>query len=144
MDKMKAAEMETTLEPVFYMWKTQRKGDEALGDFLHRMGKEKINAFVASYTAGTAFKDVKVEPAPAPMLMGSLGLNGSAGGKARKSTGPRTAQVPPAPEHRGHPSLDSACSPCALPSLHGLAYLIHCLPRSIACSPWLVPAPEIC
>jgi len=92
-DKMKAADAETTLEPVFYMWKTQRKGDEALGDFVHRMGKDKINAFVASYTAGTAFKNVKVEPVPPPMLMGSLGLNGSAGGKARKSSGPRTAQV---------------------------------------------------
>ena len=70
------------------MWKTQRKGDEALGDFVHRMGKDKINAFVASYTAGTAFKNVKVEPVPPPMLMGSLGLNGSSGGKARKSSGP--------------------------------------------------------
>jgi hypothetical protein len=88
-----AADAETTLEPVFYMWKTQRKGDEALGDFVHRMGKDKINAFVASYTAGTAFKNVKVEPVPPPMLMGSLGLNGSSGGKARKSSGPRTAQV---------------------------------------------------
>ena len=94
MDKMKAAEMETTLEPVFYMYKTQRKSaDESMGDFCQRVGKDKINDFVASYTPGTAYKDVKVEAAKAPMLMGSLGLNSSAGSKARKSTGPRKQQI---------------------------------------------------
>jgi len=94
MDKMKAAEMETTLEPVFWMYKTQRKNaDESMGDFCQRVGKDKINDFVASYTPGTAFKNVKVEPAKPPMLMGSLGLNSSADSKPRKSTGPRKQQI---------------------------------------------------
>ena len=75
------------------MWKTQRKSaEEALGDFLQRVGKDKINEFKAAYVAGAAFSNVKVEPRPAPMLMGSLGLN-TASSKSRKSTGPRTQQV---------------------------------------------------
>jgi hypothetical protein len=75
------------------MWKTQRKSaEEALGDFLQRVGKDKINEFRAAYVAGAAFSNVKVEPRPAPMLMGSLGLN-AASSKSRKSTGPRTQQV---------------------------------------------------
>ena len=73
-DKMKMDEMEATLEPVFYMYKTQRtSADESVGDFCQRVGKEAINKYVEGYVAGTAFKDVKVESRKAPMLMGSLG-----------------------------------------------------------------------
>jgi len=94
MDKMKGDDMETTLEPLFYMWKTQRtNADEALGDFLQRMGKDKINEYRDSYATGTAFKNVKVEKTKAPMLMGSLGLNSKASSKSRKSSGPRKQQI---------------------------------------------------
>jgi sulfite reductase (ferredoxin) len=98
-DKMEASKMEEVLEPVFYMYKTQRNGaDEAFGDFANRVGKDAINAFVAAYTPGTAYKDVKVEPAKPPMLAGSLGAldpppSDSAAVSVRLSNGPRASTV---------------------------------------------------
>jgi hypothetical protein len=32
-----------------------------MGDFVNRIGKEALNAFVEKYEPGTAFKNVKVE-----------------------------------------------------------------------------------
>ncbi|GBG77538.1 hypothetical protein CBR_g23983 [Chara braunii] len=53
MDKMKAQNLETTLEPVFYMYKTQRlTGDgepETFGDFADRVGFEAIHSYMAGY-----------------------------------------------------------------------------------------------
>jgi sulfite reductase (ferredoxin) len=51
--KMKYADLETTVEPIFAMYKSQRNAaDEAFGDFCHRIGWPKIKAFMESYKAG--------------------------------------------------------------------------------------------
>ena len=43
------------------MWKSQRASNaDRLGDFLDRVGKEKIQAFCAAYVPGTAFDNPTV------------------------------------------------------------------------------------
>ena len=46
--KMKAEDMEVTLEPIFAMYKQQRQEFEAFGDFCHRVGADAIEAYCAS------------------------------------------------------------------------------------------------
>merc|ERR1719277_2919136 len=49
--KMKLADLEQTMEPIFTMYKTQRTSpDEAFGNFCHRVGKDAIEAFMATFT----------------------------------------------------------------------------------------------
>jgi sulfite reductase (ferredoxin) len=49
--KMKMKDLETTMEPIFEMFKTQRiSEEEAFGDFCYRVGKEAIQAFMTDYT----------------------------------------------------------------------------------------------
>jgi len=50
MARMKEKDLEKTLEPVFAMFKEQRQMYEAFGDFTHRVGAEKIEAFCKEYT----------------------------------------------------------------------------------------------
>jgi len=47
--KMKDVDLEKSLEPVFAMFKAQKKQFEAFGDFTHRVGAKKIEEFCASY-----------------------------------------------------------------------------------------------
>lgn len=45
--KMKLADLEKTLEPIFEMYKTQRTSkDEAFGDFCFRVGKDGIKEYM--------------------------------------------------------------------------------------------------
>ena len=56
--KMPLTDLEDTVEPVFAMWKAQRKEpNEALGDFAHRVGIPAIEAFMESYIIG-AYKTI--------------------------------------------------------------------------------------
>jgi len=48
-DKVKYADMEKFLEPVFVNWRDNRKPGEALGDFTMRLGKEGIKSFCDTY-----------------------------------------------------------------------------------------------
>jgi len=86
-DKVKESEMEAEIEPILYMWKTQRTSQaERLGDFLNRVGLDAITAYVAKYTAGTAFKNVKVETLYTGPVVSSPG-------SAKRTSGPRKQQV---------------------------------------------------
>jgi sulfite reductase (ferredoxin) len=49
--KMKADDLEATMEPIFAMFIKQREEFEAFGDFTHRVGAEAIEKFVASQSA---------------------------------------------------------------------------------------------
>jgi len=94
-DKMKADLLEETMEPVFYMWKTQRKNkSERFGDFTSRVGIDAINAFVEKYEAGTAYKNVVVEKL-APVKLAPKRATGTKarGAATRLTTGPRKQQV---------------------------------------------------
>jgi sulfite reductase (ferredoxin) len=51
MAKMKADDLEVTLEPIFAMFIQQRQEFEAFGDFTHRAGAQAIEKFLASYSA---------------------------------------------------------------------------------------------
>ena len=65
--KMKYADLEATLEPIFAMYKTQRNAaDEAVGDFCHRLGWAAIEAFMGSYTAGS--HATMIDPFATPLL----------------------------------------------------------------------------
>eukprot|EP00292_Cryptomonas_paramecium_P004146 CAMPEP_0113711836 /NCGR_PEP_ID=MMETSP0038_2-20120614/31010_1 /TAXON_ID=2898 /ORGANISM="Cryptomonas paramecium" /LENGTH=684 /DNA_ID=CAMNT_0000638201 /DNA_START=65 /DNA_END=2119 /DNA_ORIENTATION=+ /assembly_acc=CAM_ASM_000170 len=48
-DKVKQADLEATLEPVFTAWRDQRQPGEALGDFIHRKGKAGIDEIAANF-----------------------------------------------------------------------------------------------
>jgi sulfite reductase (ferredoxin) len=50
MAKMKADDLEVTMEPIFTMYIQQRQEFEAFGDFCHRAGAEAIEKFCASYS----------------------------------------------------------------------------------------------
>lgn len=52
--KMKADDLEATLEPILAMYKSQRQEFEAFGDFCHRVGAEAIKAYCESYAPGFA------------------------------------------------------------------------------------------
>merc|ERR1719321_900288 len=50
--KMKLADLEKTLEPIFEMYKAQRTSkDEAFGDFCHRVGKDAIQQYTEKHAA---------------------------------------------------------------------------------------------
>jgi len=53
MAKMKVDDLEQTMEPVLAMFIKQRNDYEAFGDFCHRVGADKIEAFSADYTLGS-------------------------------------------------------------------------------------------
>lgn len=95
-DKVKAAEMETTLEPIFYMWKTQRSSQaERFGDFTTRVGIDAINAYIEKYETGTAFKNVvREELAPLTRTVTKSGtMTKPRGSGARLTSGPRKQQI---------------------------------------------------
>lgn len=49
-DRCKVATIENDLEPLFVMWRDHRDSStEAFGDFVSRVGKDKLDAFVKSY-----------------------------------------------------------------------------------------------
>jgi len=75
--KMKLEELESTMEPIFAMYRSQRVTvDEAFGTFCHRLGNEAIEEFMDSYTLGS-YKEM-VDPF-APQLLperdGSVGID---------------------------------------------------------------------
>jgi len=50
-DRCKVASIEHDLEPLFIMWRDQREHPyESFGDFVHRLGKDALLQFTASYT----------------------------------------------------------------------------------------------
>lgn len=51
MAKMKDEDLETTLEPLFVMFRQQRQEYEAFGNFCHRIGAMSIEGFAESYMA---------------------------------------------------------------------------------------------
>lgn len=50
-DKVKYADMEKFLEPIFVNWRDNRKPSEALGDFAMRVGKDSLKSFCEKYHA---------------------------------------------------------------------------------------------
>eukprot|EP00747_Dinoflagellata_sp_TGD_P129862 gnl/TRDRNA2_/TRDRNA2_174751_c1_seq2.p1 gnl/TRDRNA2_/TRDRNA2_174751_c1~~gnl/TRDRNA2_/TRDRNA2_174751_c1_seq2.p1 ORF type:complete len:713 (+),score=133.62 gnl/TRDRNA2_/TRDRNA2_174751_c1_seq2:26-2140(+) len=52
LNKMKIADLETSLEPIFDMYKTQRSEGEALGDFFFRVGPDAVKQHSESYAPG--------------------------------------------------------------------------------------------
>jgi len=94
-DKVKQSDMETEVEPILYMWKSQRLSNaDRLGDFLDRMGKDKIKEFCAAYVPGTAFKAPTVEPGPSLGELLAMSNDKALSGKSvRLTTGPRKQQV---------------------------------------------------
>merc|ERR1711871_932860 len=52
--KMKLDDLETTFEPIFAMYKTQRLAtNEAFGNFCHRVGIPAIEAYMEKYELGS-------------------------------------------------------------------------------------------
>ena len=51
MAKMKADDLEVTMEPIFDMFIKQRQEFEAFGDFCHRVGAEAIEKYMECYSA---------------------------------------------------------------------------------------------
>jgi sulfite reductase (ferredoxin) len=49
-ERVKDAEIETTLEPIFVYFKRDRQAGESFGDFCDRVGLEALREFAASYT----------------------------------------------------------------------------------------------
>eukprot|EP00179_Madagascaria_erythrocladioides_P011584 CAMPEP_0198370374 /NCGR_PEP_ID=MMETSP1450-20131203/156683_1 /TAXON_ID=753684 ORGANISM="Madagascaria erythrocladiodes, Strain CCMP3234" /NCGR_SAMPLE_ID=MMETSP1450 /ASSEMBLY_ACC=CAM_ASM_001115 /LENGTH=650 /DNA_ID=CAMNT_0044077915 /DNA_START=252 /DNA_END=2204 /DNA_ORIENTATION=+ len=56
LDKVKDADLEATLEPVFAFYKSKRKRREAFGDFCDRVGKEAISKYAETYVLGSTKK----------------------------------------------------------------------------------------
>ena len=75
--KMKYADLELTVEPIFAMYKSQRNApDEAFGDFCFRVGWPAIKEFMDSYSPGDHAK--MPDPYAAPLLpapSGSVGID---------------------------------------------------------------------
>lgn len=94
-DKVKQSDMEATVEPILYMWKTQRSSNaERFGDFLHRAGKDAIQSFCETYVPGTAFANPTVEPGPSLGELLAMSKDSARSGKSvRLTTGPRKQQV---------------------------------------------------
>jgi len=94
-DKVKQSDMEATVEPILYMWKTQRSSNaERFGDFLHRVGKDAIQSFCETYVPGTAFANPTVEPGPSLGELLAMSKDSARSGKSvRLTTGPRKQQV---------------------------------------------------
>jgi len=55
MAKMKADDLEKTMEPILAMFVEQRGEFEAFGDFTHRVGAEAIEKYCAAYAPGSVF-----------------------------------------------------------------------------------------
>ena len=75
--KMKYADLEATVEPIFAMYKSQRNAaDEAFGDFCYRVGWPAIKAFMDGYAPGD-WKGLPDPYAPAvmPAPSGSVGID---------------------------------------------------------------------
>ena len=75
--KMKYADLEATVEPIFAMYKTQRNtADEAFGDFCYRVGWPAIKDFMEGYSPGD---HAKMADPFAPALLrtpsGSVGID---------------------------------------------------------------------
>lgn len=59
MDKMPIQALETTLEPLFVLFKQKRNADESFGDFAHRVGLEALRQFAAKYKPGQLSKTAR-------------------------------------------------------------------------------------
>ncbi|MFQ3628041.1 MAG: sulfite reductase, ferredoxin dependent, partial [Cyanobacteriota bacterium] len=59
MDKMPIQELETTLEPLFVLFKQKRNAGESFGDFVHRVGLETLRQFAAKYKPGQLAKTAR-------------------------------------------------------------------------------------
>eukprot|EP01026_Neomeris_dumetosa_P037957 TRINITY_DN3087_c0_g1_i3.p4 TRINITY_DN3087_c0_g1~~TRINITY_DN3087_c0_g1_i3.p4 ORF type:complete len:143 (-),score=23.18 TRINITY_DN3087_c0_g1_i3:269-697(-) len=49
MERMRVKDLETTLEPIFFYWKLNRKADEGFGDFCARVGFDAIKEYSQKY-----------------------------------------------------------------------------------------------
>eukprot|EP01023_Acetabularia_acetabulum_P040136 TRINITY_DN3887_c0_g1_i12.p1 TRINITY_DN3887_c0_g1~~TRINITY_DN3887_c0_g1_i12.p1 ORF type:complete len:645 (-),score=124.94 TRINITY_DN3887_c0_g1_i12:1498-3432(-) len=49
MERLRVSELENTLEPIFFYWRLNRKGDEGFGDFCARVGFDAIREYVEKY-----------------------------------------------------------------------------------------------
>ncbi|MDX2229607.1 MAG: sulfite reductase, ferredoxin dependent [Leptolyngbyaceae cyanobacterium bins.349] len=63
LEKMHVDTLETTLEPVFALFKTARHTGERFGDFCDRVGVEAIQAFAATYQLGDFATVLQEDPA---------------------------------------------------------------------------------
>lgn len=50
MDRVKLDKLESVLEPVFYMWKSERHEKEGFGDFVYRQGFGACKTYIENYT----------------------------------------------------------------------------------------------
>jgi sulfite reductase (ferredoxin) len=57
-EKMPIVELEKTFEPLFVLFKHQRKKTESFGDFCNRVGLEKLQAFASTYQPGQKVSSV--------------------------------------------------------------------------------------
>jgi sulfite reductase (ferredoxin) len=58
-DKMPIQELETTLEPLFVLFKQKRNAGESFGDFAHRVGLDALRQFAAKYKPGQLAKTAR-------------------------------------------------------------------------------------
>jgi sulfite reductase (ferredoxin) len=63
LDSMPIEQLETTLEPLFVLFKQQRQDSESFGDFCHRVGFEALRNFATTY-----IPEPVPEPMPEPVL----------------------------------------------------------------------------
>ena len=54
MEKMKIDDLEATLEPVLFFFKSRRRKEESLGDFVGRVGMDVLRAYAAAYVPPTS------------------------------------------------------------------------------------------
>merc|ERR1719231_1411879 len=75
--KMKYADLEATVEPIFAMYKSQKvTADEAFGDFCHRVGWPAISSFMDTYQPGDFAKlPDPFGPKLLPASSGSVGIH---------------------------------------------------------------------
>ena len=81
--KMKFDDLETTVEPIFAMYKSQRSfATEAFGDFCYRVGWPAIKEFMEGYKPGdhSNLPDPYAPP-PSPTPDGSVGIDATLLGK---------------------------------------------------------------
>jgi sulfite reductase (ferredoxin) len=64
LDSMPIENLETTLEPLFVLFKQQRQAGESFGDFCHRTGFETLRNFATTYTPAAAVPDAASDGAP--------------------------------------------------------------------------------
>jgi sulfite reductase (ferredoxin) len=60
--RVKVADLETFFEPLFAMFKSQRRAEESFGDFCARVGFEALRTYQESYIPDSQIKDLPVTP----------------------------------------------------------------------------------